>query len=154
MISIHTPRHTRAHTPLSPLETAHQTALFLTWPTCRDMELSTVLNSLTLIGTHDTQLKSPFTFLPAVSHEASLSDKAQRSIPVDCSAGAQTVAALLTSKNRFCSEKPLGSKGQTLSLKMKMSTRLHLESYVMSYLENRNCASKTKKSSLHNWGTL
>lgn len=90
-------------------------------------------------------IKSPFTFLPAVSHEERLSDKAQRSVPVDCSAGAQTVAALLTSKNGFCSEKPLGFKGQTFSLKMKMSTRLHLESYVMSYLENRNCALKKKR---------
>lgn len=69
--------HTHTHTHLSPLETAHHTALFLARLTYGDMKLSTVLNSLTLICTHDTQLKSPFTFLPAVSHEESLSDKAQ-----------------------------------------------------------------------------
>lgn len=46
------------------LEKLHIKEHFLAWLTCRDMELSRVMNSLTLICTHDTQLKSPFTFLP------------------------------------------------------------------------------------------
>lgn len=46
------------------LEKLHIKEHFLARLTCRDMELSRVMNSLTLICTHDTQLKSPFTFLP------------------------------------------------------------------------------------------